>query len=218
MKFFTFSEICLSVFYAFAFGLAFGFVSSLIKVFFLYLNCILQIPSKIWRISSNFSLKKIKEETKIKSESLNNVLCFFKDFISVTAFGVAFILISYIANDGVFRFYMLVISVLCAYLSKRTLGSIFEKASIRIFSFIYAACLVGISFIFLPIYKFFGLIQRISAPLVSKLLTKLRSIRIKKKNKPNAALPDEEKREIKVYKFHHLTGSHKNGEKTIKNS
>ncbi len=185
MKFFTVYEILNSILFAAVSGIIFGGIYSasesvfafLKEMLFVFWKGIKLLPYLSWKTLRN-SIKS-RKEIKLSSVERNIFEAFLFSF-----FGIAMILISYIALDGYIRLYIFVLTVIFFFLSKKYIGKMFSLVFDEIFGVIYFITLLLISLFFFPAYKLVlmltPLIKRIFSP-VAKAVRKRRFERLLKK-------------------------------------
>ena len=151
MIYFKTSEIIFSVYASAILGIVFGLIYSSSLETLSYLKKFLALPYQSAKNAVNFSPKRIfiisfeKNNTKIGKIGKNVY-----EFLIFTVFGCLTILLSYIALDGVFRLYVLLIIGLFLIISKRTLGNLSEKFLRKIYSCSYFILLFLTSFTLIP--------------------------------------------------------------------
>lgn len=113
MIFFTTEEFFYSVIYAVGFGIAFSAVSSFVSIIISLFRILPSFFSEILNYSCFFDLVKIGASTlnNRKKKSATSV------FLKVFAFSLLFVLLSYVALDGVIRAYLLVVFFASFYVS-----------------------------------------------------------------------------------------------------
>lgn len=151
MNFHTGVEILLSVLYAVIFGVFGGILKSAISVVIQYFETISALPkSVILATESKQALKKSFKAWICVTRSNSKIKEFFSDFIFTLLYGISFSLLMYIAVDGVFRLYILVISVSLTYVSSKTLGCFLEKFFLLVLRGICQICLAVIATLIYP--------------------------------------------------------------------
>lgn len=154
MIYFETSEIIFSIYTSAILGLVFGFIYSSSLETLGYVKKFIYLPFQSAKNAVNFSIKRIfiisfeKNNSKIGKVSKN-----LYEFLIFTIFGCITILLSYVALDGVFRLYVLVIIGLFFILSKRTLGNLSEKILKLIYSCMYFITSLVISAMMIPIAR-----------------------------------------------------------------
>jgi len=186
MKFFTTAEILYSLFLSGLFGIFFGSVYvATEKISVAFLKTLRLVPSVIASLN-NFSVsearKRLKKANAFRMNSLiHNIL----EFVFFLIFGIALILLFYIALDGVFRVYILIAVIAFFVISMKTVGNMFADLFDRIFSFIYAILFYFLAVLFLPWYitakHIVKYICRLTKPLRDKKLKKRSERLIKRK-------------------------------------
>lgn len=128
MNFHTGTEILLSVLYAFLFGIFGGLLKTAIYVMFQYVETLASLPRSIMEATeSRAAFKSSFKKLVGVSCSDSKVVELLSDFLFTLLYGIFFGLLLYVAVDGVFRFYILLISVGTTYLCTKTLSRAFKK-------------------------------------------------------------------------------------------
>ena len=129
---------------------------------------------------------------KFKAELKNKACVFFIDFISVSAFFIIFILLSYAFYDGIFRFYFLLIAIVSCSISKK----FFKKAEVylcTLISLILNFLLNLLSVFLLPIKLLLRLLRLLLNRTYIPLKRKFKAVFSRKHNAKKA------KRKIKIF-------------------
>ena len=178
MKFFTSFEIFRAVFLSAITGLIFGavYIASERIIFWIH-RIIYLVPNTIKSIPQ-FSLSEIIRKNKNKpavkysqiSKNIHEGILFF-------LFGLAFILLLYIALDGLFRLYVLLIVVIFSLISVKSIGKLIARSLECFFSAVYAFLYRLLLVIFYPFYRLLSrilkLIRRACIPIKKRRLLKL---------------------------------------------
>ena len=91
------------------------------------------------------------------SKSENGVAeVFIRDFIAALLSGIGFILLIYVCTDGIFRIYVIVISILCTYITYSYVGKWIERTACKIISLAVNFTLSVIIMIVRPIFVVFS--------------------------------------------------------------
>lgn len=184
MKFFTVSEILISIFFSALSGILFGGIYCASESIFLFLKEMILIFPMAVKLSSDISLKniinKIKSRKKICLGSIErNVF----EAIMFFFFGIVMILISYATLDGYIRFYIFIVTALFFILSRKYIGKLSSAVLERIFRAIYFITIIFISVLIWPLHKVLNkltpLVKRVVMPAVYSIRKK-RSERILK--------------------------------------
>lgn len=184
MKFFTVSEILISIFFSAISGILFGGIYCASESIFLFLKEMILIFPMAVKLSPDISLKniinKIKSRKKICLGSIErNVF----EAIMFFFFGIVMILISYATLDGYIRFYIFIVTALFFILSRKYIGKLSSAVLERIFRAIYFITIIFISVLIWPLYKVLNkltpLVKRVVMPAVYSIRKK-RSERILK--------------------------------------
>ena len=133
MRYFTLTDILRAIlcssFLGFIMG---GIYKSLSTLIF----CIYRLLTVIFAVFKSRSILSLREQASIKPHSTGGGKNAY-DFVFFIVFGVSYILLCYIALDGVHRLYVLLPAILTFFVSKCTLGSIFEKAVFGLYALAY---------------------------------------------------------------------------------
>ena len=178
MIFFTVKEILISVLIFSAAGFAFGalYMASG-AIFSSFFETLLIIPKAFKNISNfGFGTRAIKRVSKKHGALFEG----FFDFFIFLIFGVFYIIINYLALDGVFRFYSLIFTVIFFCIAKITVGKGFAVCYGRAYDLFYGIAFTSVSVILLPIYKLWQRLRGIFKKLVSPLVKKFGAIRQKR--------------------------------------
>lgn len=177
MKFFATFEILQSVLLAAAAGLIFGCVyRASERIFFAFGKLLSLIPSVISTLG-NFSRKAVKEKIRRKNTGMATPLMrnLFEAIVFLI-FGIATLLLFYIALDGVFRVYVLITVVIFFVFAKRSLGKAFADIFDRIFFCIYYVLFISVGVILIPMYKltngFLKVLKKFYIPVSDKIRQK----------------------------------------------
>ena len=114
------------------------------------------------------------------------------DFIFFACFGATHILLCYLTMDGVLRLYILVPSIITFIVSKNTVGAIFERLFICLYTVVYR---ISFTLLYLLTYPL-RLICRGITLMLSPLYTRIVRITIKIKNN---LLIRQKKRQIRLF-------------------
>lgn len=171
MKYFELSEIILSIAYAVLYGAFGGFVSRAVRVVIEDINRLLFILPISYSSAYPFSLKSLKCRARgLSAKGAPFALYAVIDALFFLLFGIGFFVLSYYANDGQIRFYMLAAVFLSFMISERSLGRIFERAFRSVYGKAYFIFLVFLSLALLPIKLSFSIINsRLIAPAAGYL-------------------------------------------------
>lgn len=184
MKFFTVTEILISIFFSAISGILFGGIYCASESIFLFLKEMILIFPMAVKLSPDISLKniinKIKSRKKICLGSIErNVF----EAIMFFFFGIVMILISYATLDGYIRIYIFIVTALFFILSRKYIGKLSSAVLERIFRAIYFITIIFISVLIWPLHKVLNkltpLVKRVVMPAVYSIRKK-RSERILK--------------------------------------
>ena len=188
MKFFTTSEIFRSVIFAVLSGTLFGCIykSSESLIFSLKKTLFLLIDS--FDLSSNFTISKFKEiKSKRRSLKMSVLAKNIFEGIMFSLFGIATLLVLYICLDGIFRLYIIFITIIFFLLSQKTIAQYFSRIIEIIFNKVYSLLLFLLSLILIPFSKIIKvlkqMIKRIILPIKLKLKRERSLYLVKKKIK-----------------------------------
>jgi len=183
MNFFSFYDIINSLLLSSVFGIALGGIYSSFEAIIkgLYSLTVMPIRVLIGRTRSEIINELRKENSKT---SRTVILQAVYDFFFFVAAGILYVIVCYIALDGVFRLYMLLASLSFFLLSNKTLGKAFNLAIRFLFvttSQILFPCLFALAY---PIRLLFSVLKAPILKLCSKAkhcIGVSRANRIKKK-------------------------------------
>ena len=153
MKFFSIYEVLNSIICAVALGALFGFSYKGSKsIFFAAAKLIFLIPKKILKL---FYKKGINITGKL-GIVIDNLI----DALYFLLFGFSIILMFYITLDGVFRFYIIFITLFIFAMSSRLFGAPVNRAFNFIFSKIYSVLDKIINYVFIPVEYIINILNR----------------------------------------------------------
>lgn len=166
MDFHTGTEVLLSVLYSVLFGAFGGLLKTSISVAFQYIETVIRLPLSVAHSTENRASFKASFRKGVNIIcSKNKIKEFFSDFIFTLIYGILFSLLTYVSVDGVFRLYILIVSVAVTYVSFKTLGSLFEKFSLAVLRLI---CTVSVNAIIIFVYP-----MRMFANKITKCISKI---------------------------------------------
>ncbi len=196
MIYFKTSEIIFSIYSSAILGVIFGILYSSSLETLGYLKKFISLPFQCLKNARKFSVKRIfiisfeKNNTKISKISKN-----IYEFLIFTLFGCFTIILSYIALDGVFRLYVLVIIGFFFMISKSTIGNFSRKTLSLIYSCIYFTLSFILTPPLIPITKLSILLNEKSVRIINAIKRKIgimNSDRLKRKK------TEELRKELKV--------------------
>lgn len=159
MNTFDFYEIVFAILSATVFGAVFGGLYKSFSSILLMCACFFKrIPSLIF-VSSPSELSSPLTSRK-KSGLLQNTF----DFLFFSVFGFLYIILVYLALDGVFRLYMLCFSLFGFFISKRTLGSLLERIILAGLFYLFKILFFAIYVLLLPIKHTIIFIKKLLMP------------------------------------------------------
>lgn len=98
----------------------------------------------------NFTtLKKIRGGVDVKNKVALNI----RDFLFIIFYGISFLVLLYAVADGMFRLYILIISVSCCFITFKYMGINIERAFKRIFRVLIHINFMIFFLLFLPLKK-----------------------------------------------------------------
>ncbi len=154
MLYADFNDILISVCYSALFGIIMGILFVALSVLIYTIDGFIRLPKTIYQASD--SLSKIRNLF-INSENCkyakNKVKVFLFDFIYVIINGLLFSLLLYITTDGVFRLYILIISLTLARLFIKYLGNHTASFLNKSISFLYSVITIVFSLLLFPTRK-----------------------------------------------------------------
>jgi hypothetical protein len=112
------------------------------------------------------------------------------DFIAFMFFGISSILLIYIVQDGIFRFYIVILIIFSGILSSKTLGNAFCRILNRLFDIIYLFLFKLFLILLFPVYK-------ITEGIINLCKKFYYPIQIKKQYRKHKAITANKIREIK---------------------
>ena len=145
---FTGEEILYSVLYALVYGAGFALIYRFVSLLFRMLKSIPSICSDALFSKDNFKFNNTFDYVKKQ-----NVGAIYR-FLSVIAFALGFILLSYLALDGEIRLYMLILSTASVYLVNLAFSVVFNRLFVFLINALVFAFVFVIRVIFLPLRAF----------------------------------------------------------------
>ena len=177
MIFFTFSEIVISLLCSIFLGVIFGGVYFASELLLSFVKGSFLIIPRAFLLSRKLSITNMK----IQINAMKRVKLFaveknIFEFFVFLFFGISFIVLSYITLDGSLRAYMLIPLCLFGFISYKYLGNFFSSVFYRLFLGIYSISVVSLAVCFLPLCRFYVLLQRLFVfilfPLKLKIIKK----------------------------------------------
>ena len=154
MDFLSSKEVFESVLYAIAFGLSFGVFRFFVGTVLDYIEELVAIPTHVIRVTESREAFKSALRSKIAlKRNSGNVKLFIKDIIVFLTAGIVFSIVLYAATDGVFRVYMLALSVLFAWIFSITFGRLLTRVFSCFLKFLLNFLIFCTSFLIFPIRK-----------------------------------------------------------------
>ena len=152
---FTYGEIVSSILLAILYGCLYAVLFSLVC---LIVNMVLSLP-KI--IRDTLSFDKILPPPSFKNLKTDNSCGGFLSFICVILFTIGFLLLSYLALDGVIRIYMLILSFASFYLSKITFTEFLSRLFMAAFRRILSLLSIVVRVVIWPLKRLFYMLFRL---------------------------------------------------------
>ena len=186
MDFFSWNETVKSLFLSIGFGVVFSILCSLISVVGMSSEGILTLFKRVPYYSTHIrelgGLLKSGVRLTAKKHTPAVIVC---DFIKTVVFGIAFSIVLYTATDGIFRIYMLALSLGSAILVNRTLGRYVRAAEKKLIEIALTAVVFIISPILFPIAApLWILLKKYCVPKVKIYLEKTAKYSKKSHNTP----------------------------------
>ena len=172
MRYFTFSEISRALICSSILGLLAGGIYNSLSTLF---SCVYRLLSLGRAVIRSTSVSQCRVHASIDNEHSVLAMGVF-DFIFFTVLGCAHILFCYLTMDGIFRFYILITSIIAFFVSKKIFGAIFEAVIVRIYTAIYCMSFAVVFVLTYPLRLIWRLTKRIfSAPIkrAEKVITTL---------------------------------------------
>lgn len=161
---FTVSEIILSLISATIYGISFAILLRLLAEIVPFVRCVLLFPKEVFFYKGSIrEIKRCEGRTGTPKGRFDVSKIF--DGIYVTAavflFFFGFILISYAFLDGEIRLYMLIASLSCTFLAKKTVVDYFFTALGRCLFFVYSLLLMVCRIAVFPLRRLALLLKRL---------------------------------------------------------
>ena len=184
MKFFSAYEIFNSIVFSLLSGILFGGIYSASESILIFLKEILLLFPKAVGILPLLSFRTLRDSVRgDKGIRLSGLERNIFEAVMFSFFGIAMILLSYIALDGYIRMYIFFVSAMFFFLSHKYVGKKFSLVCDFIFGTIYFITILIISITLFPFYKaglkLRPLVKRVFSPIV-KAMRKKRSYRLLK--------------------------------------
>lgn len=179
MYFFNWSDILNSVIYSFVFGASFSLSCSMLRNLFSLFSDPQQVLNDIRSfVSDPRQLKRLFKNDSICNQKYikNN----FIDFFKTLSFGILFSILLYACQDGVFRIYMLVISLSVCFLFDKTVSRCIDAFLYRVLKFFKKTIICAVSIIFIPIAAVF---RFICTHFIARFFVKIKKLFAKIKDK-----------------------------------
>lgn len=152
MKYFELNEIFLSVLFPVLYGVLGGVLYETVRCAVAFFVRILVAPKYLLLYSGKISFKNSRElSKKINTPSGVGPISQLIDFLFFTLFGILFLLVVYITQDGAFRWYAAVAAILCFFLLGRSVGGRINGAVSKTVSTVYVVALTVALFVIRPI-------------------------------------------------------------------
>ena len=175
MDFFTWNETLRSIFISVSFGAIFSLISSLLFVMSMSAGGIFKILFALPTYSVNpRRLSRIFKSKITLGETINPVALFIFDTVKTVSFGLLFSVVLYAATDGIFRVYMLVLSLLTYAFTDKFLSKYIKKAGKLLIDKLIIVFVSVLSVLLFPLASPIKLIaEKIFIPNVRKINEKM---------------------------------------------
>ena len=165
MKYFTLGEILSSAAGLSVLGFCMGCIYNSLSTIMSSLWYLLSVGFRVAKSNSihgyRTALSDHKQHTATKS---------IYDFIFVLCYGVFFLLICYLSLDGVVRLYSLAASLIAFFISKKTLGRMFDKIILLISRALYRAAFCIVFILTYPLRVIVSLLKKALSPLLRRIV------------------------------------------------
>ena len=188
MKYFELVDVLRAVIVSFFYGAVFGGVYSSYNAITDGVCRFFLLPLSVLSASGISEMQREDEKKgKRRFKARQNA----SDFVFFLILGFSYILMTYILLDGIFRVYVLLLFLIGFFLSRKTLGALFEKVFKFLFDIAYKLSFVAFYVLVFPLKQFF---KKVIMPFCVILLN------IKQKSKSKKMLIKKIRR-IKKSKF-----------------
>ena len=122
---------------------------------------------RVWKTSTIRGF--LSENAWQKSERLGTKRNVF-DFFFFLILGILYIVLCYLTLDGVFRIYMLIFAAASFFISKITLGALFERVIDFVFKILTGGVFIILFIITLPLKGIFNSLKKLLSPPIEHIL------------------------------------------------
>lgn len=173
-----------------------AFFGTIMGVFAIFLNVFLDIaesifllPRQVFVASSSLLLAKQVLKKQVRRD-IGNGKRFIRDFVYTVVYGISFIFLLYIATDGVFRFYLLIVSLFVTAVFGKFAGKYFKAFISQILSSLTSVLVFSLAVIMLLVRKIIKMAYLSAVGIFCKTVKKLKfkKINSSKKNGRNIKL------------------------------
>jgi hypothetical protein len=187
MKYFSFSDFAYALMCSSTLGLIMGGIYNSLS------TIIASICKLLWvgidaLISPTISRPRAITESPVGRNAMANVY----DFVFFLTFGAAHILLCYITMDGVQRIYIIIPSIITFIVSKNTLGALFEKIFIGIYTPVYRILFTLLYLLTYPLKLLYRGMKILLLPLFKRIALFIEKTRIN-------TLLRKKKRQLRIF-------------------
>lgn len=134
MRYFDIHDICDAIFSSSLLGIfAGGLYSSLSTL----ISCILGLFGVLVRALRSNSIRCAKNAVRSRT-AISSIRRNVYDFIFFVIVGILYVFLSYLTLDGIHRLYVLLALIFAFFISKRTLGVVFENIILSVYKVVYS--------------------------------------------------------------------------------
>lgn len=176
MRYFTLGETLVGALASTLYGASMGIVLRVIGILALIVKTAVLFPYCAVKYEASRTIRQCRDIPMTEQHSLR-ALGHVGEFVFVLIYGVGLLVLQYAFCDGAFRIYTLVLSVVSAVISYRTIGSAVGSVILKIYSFVYGFALKLVLIVMLPVKFICVKLSRLTAPVFKRIVEKIRNNR-----------------------------------------
>ncbi len=161
MRYFALADVARAVLFSSLLGFLMGCVYNSLSTL---ISCTYRLITICFDVLRSHSIKQCVKHYPPENTAVSNVKRSIYDLLFFVGCGIEYIILCYLTLDGVHRLYVLVPTVVAFFISKNTLGAIFEKLICFAYTAIYRGLFCVLYLLTYPL--------KVVCRLVYKLLTK----------------------------------------------
>lgn len=166
MKYFALGDVLYSLASLSLLGFVMGGIYNSLSTIMSAIGYLLSVGIKVARADSIHGYRKahLNQGKHTATESIY-------DFIFILCYGVIFLLICYLTLDGVVRLYSLIVSVAVFFISKKTLGRMFDKIILYVSHALCKAVFCIVFVLTYPLRVIVSILSKVLSPIVRWLVS-----------------------------------------------